>query len=452
MTERGHQKLEVEAVAKGFDEAAKAHDKVSEAQQKLKEGAKGTAKATAAASDAQAKLQSGQEDWLHILRQVHPSLGMLGEALVKGSKVAGDLASRNIDLTETFKSLTGAVKRNAAALALLGAGGAVVLAIGAISGAVARMRREFEEATSAVRDQIDALNELERGRAERVEELERLSARRREGPLDAEQAGRAGEIAERLEQRIGETAAVRRAVLLAGADASEQMLERLAIVLAQFPEDIDFERLIRAPLEVRQGRIEAILQHRSQEVDTILAREAQQRAAMAAKAAQQARTPGGPTFDLAGFIRAMPGKGFIEHDAERLARIVQGLKDIEGRETPLWHIPLLIGGAISDLLIKGQPGVYSDLEAKRLLLAREGVKAKPGEVRAAEFVIQQMSKVGDQLERAAETLEHAATALETAEPNVNVDNRGAWQTYPDAHSQRRAERGAEYHIRNAERW
>jgi len=438
MPERGHQKLEVEAVATGFDKAAKDHDKVGDAQQRLQEGAKKTTKATEAAGDAQKKLSASESDWIEILRSVNPAFGALADTLVKGSRVAGDMASRNIDLTATFKSLTGAVKNNAGALALIGAGGAVVLAISAISRAVAAMRQEFEEATQAVRDQINALNELEKGRAERIEELERLSVKLYEGPYSDEQASRAGEVAERLESRGAKPGAARRAVLLAGADASVQLLERLAILLDQYPEDIEYEKLARAPLEVRQSRIETLLQRRQQDLDTIVTREAQQRAKMAAKAEQQARTPGGPTLDIAGIIRTMPGRGFEGLDPERIARVVKGLQATEGREVSLWDIPRLIGGAIADVLIRGQSGVYSDLEAKRLLLREEGVEATPAEIRSAEFVIQQMSKVGDQLERAAGSLEHAANVLETAEPNVNFDNRGAWQTFADPAAQRKA--------------
>ncbi|MGB2986386.1 MAG: hypothetical protein WBE26_10930 [Phycisphaerae bacterium] len=64
-----------------------------------------------------------------------------------------------------------AIRANAATLKLIGAGGAVALAIWAITRSVKAMREEFERATKAIKDQVDALTELRGQEREQRREL-----------------------------------------------------------------------------------------------------------------------------------------------------------------------------------------------------------------------------------------------------------------------------------------
>ncbi len=184
----GKQKFTSEVEVTGADRAAKDFDKISNAQKGLTDETAGSVKETVKADEATKKLSASEGDVVGILSRLNPALGGLADAILKGGKIAGDLASQNISLSGAFSKATGAIKANAGALKLIGAGGAVVAAIAMIAGAMAKMREETLAVTAAIRDQVDALNDLQKQRSTQSENLERMSARRHEGPLTADES------------------------------------------------------------------------------------------------------------------------------------------------------------------------------------------------------------------------------------------------------------------------
>ena len=154
----GQQELTTKFKTEGAEQTAKAHDQLAGAQKKVVDGTKEGAGATRDAAGAQDKLNASEGDFIGLLSAVHPALGQFVDAGLKASKVAGDLATKNINLKEVMGKVTAAIKGNAKALALIGAGGAVVLALLAIAKAWSVIKEKAERATEAARRNREEVN------------------------------------------------------------------------------------------------------------------------------------------------------------------------------------------------------------------------------------------------------------------------------------------------------
>jgi len=135
-------KLTLLAEALGFDQSARAVDVLTKAQEELKkksaelEGAKltgtvaevgklrGEQQALGAAiaelHPEQDKLNASERTYIGLLSQISPALGSFVEGGVRSIKVAGDLASKNLELTGVLKGAKDMILQNANGLALLG--------------------------------------------------------------------------------------------------------------------------------------------------------------------------------------------------------------------------------------------------------------------------------------------------------------------------------------------
>lgn len=158
------QDLKLQAKAVGFDQAAKEVDKVSDAQKGLTDKVDASSGAKDAATKATDKLKASESDLTSLLSQINPQLGAFADALFKGGKIAGDLASQQISLGGAMAKATGFIKANAGALKLLAASGAVVIGIMAIVRAIGAVREEADRATEAIKRQQDALNDIRQQR------------------------------------------------------------------------------------------------------------------------------------------------------------------------------------------------------------------------------------------------------------------------------------------------
>ncbi len=171
MGEETKSRLTLMAEALGFDQSARAVDVLSKAQDELAkknaalEGAKLTGTvaeveklrgeqqalggAIAELTPAQEELNLSTRNFVGLIRQISPGLAFYVEGLFRSVHVAGELGNKNLELNSILKAGKGFITENANSLALLGAGGAVVLGISAIANAVAGMAKEFEAATNS---------------------------------------------------------------------------------------------------------------------------------------------------------------------------------------------------------------------------------------------------------------------------------------------------------------
>lgn len=332
MPERS-QKLTTEAVAKGFDKAAKEHDKVAGAQQKVAGQTKEGAKAATDAADAQGKLNASESDFVGLLSQVSPELGRFADAMVKGVKISGDLATSNIELGKVLEMGKAAAVKYAGALKLLVAGGAVVAGILAIAAAIRKVKEEHEAATRAVNEQIEAETELANKQRDAQQTLENLAATRREGGFTAEQARTAAQQAQRVKQRFGflDEGAIQQAAALGGLDRSDEELARVALLFQSGRGGVTPE----TPAVARRRIIGQRLGRHAAMLDREFGREGVQQAELNQAAFQQISGQVGGSLDAVAQIvgRHTEGEGI---DAMRVAKALQFYAD--ARKAAEWGI------------------------------------------------------------------------------------------------------------------
>ncbi|HUU46121.1 MAG TPA: hypothetical protein VM118_10355, partial [Acidobacteriota bacterium] len=329
-----HQDLTSTVKVVGAGQAAEDLAKVAGAQETVAKETATTGQAAAAASDAQKKLSASESDVIGVLTRINPMLGGMADALLKGGKIAGDLASTNINLTEVFGSLTAAVKANAAALKLIGASGAVLLGIYAIVHAFGSMREEAERATKAIQDQIDALNELRKAEQTRAQTLEDIADTRREGgyataeeaKAAAQRAGRVGERSPHLDEQ-----AILRAVALAGAQRDTGDLEKIAWL-------IQTDRVKLEPgmgADSRERRIESALNRHGEVIEKSIQREAEQRKEIKTEARREAVATEGSTLNLEKVVRDAMGPAATEENTKAMMELVRQFPNMAALEEGL---------------------------------------------------------------------------------------------------------------------
>ncbi len=447
----GTQKLTIEAEAKGFEQTAKKIESVSDETQKLTDATQRQAKDTEAATDAQKKHTASEGDFLGLLREIHPALGIFAESLLRGIKITSDLASEQINLNTILGQASDAIKTNKKALDLLAATGAVVAGITAVVNAIRSVAEEARSATAAIYAMAQAQNEVLAARAATASEVERLGAGRAEGPPSAEESRVITEAIDAFArtavgQGVGEEAR-RGAVLLGGAAASRETRERLAVLLDRFGDQVDVKELLRQAPGTRQERVDRIIARHLERLDAIRATEEQQVRNVARAALAETRAAGGTSYYTRRFIEGLPGRGFEGLDSEKLADIVVGLGGIRPRDiTQAEHtmilrrflsaIPFVEAGTDAAGGLDLTSRLYGELQKASVALEGAGVEgARPHEVRAAENAFRA-------LERAAKRLNDAADRM-AEQPTVVNQYHHAKFVGPDATSQRNRTRNGE---------
>ncbi len=458
----GSEQLTIAAKALGFDESAKAVDVLTEAQKRLVDvqaqlaNAKGSGSIAEVAGLTQQQtklteitkqlgteqktLNASESDYVQLLVAINPILGRFVDAGVKAARVAGEMAAKNIDAVGAFKSLSGAAANNAAALKLVGAGGAVVVGILAITAAVRASREEHERNTRAIQDETDALDALQKQRDLETAEENRRSARRPDGPFSAEESRQAADARERLAGKVPSTSeeSRARAVELAGADADIERQKQLAILIdnpGRGPAP-DFDAAAQLPQDRKDAFIDRLFQRRGNDAQDISARERDLQSESNVRALDQAGAQGGSTEDIQKFIDRLPGKAFEGADVERLAKVTQGLVGAEGRGLS----PIDILGSIPKTFVANQRGknnTFRDLSIVAGQIEDEGVDdVTEEEVRQSEFILKQLRK------------KNAKQRSSGANITVNNnDNRFSKNIGMDALSQRRRSRIPEDQLR-----
>jgi len=237
------QELRMEAKFKGGEEVAGELKKVDEAQKQVGKGTTAQTKAVKQGTEAQQKLNATEGDYTMLLGRVHPLLGVVVEASVKAAKIAGDLATRQIVLRGAMTKVTGAVRANAKALLLVGAGGAVIAGIMGIIATYNRLKESIKRSTEA----LAASGEAHRAAVKRYDEMaaairEVADQRERLTKMDIAESEAIQRQAQRDEELMGVPAAVSARVRakLQGIGASEEQT-RQAVLLATVGEEIEFD-------------------------------------------------------------------------------------------------------------------------------------------------------------------------------------------------------------------
>jgi len=389
------QDLRLTATAAGFDQAANEVKKVTDAEKQLGDLINQTADKTKLSGDSFRELQS-------ILNNIHPRLGSLAAGFSKALDLAGEFGQSNVKLGGILGSVTQAIKANASALLLVGAGGAVVFGINSIISSIQRMGEESKKATEELKRQREALDEIFRGRAERQQTIESISDTRRSGGLSAESAARAAKSAESVsgQFRALDPEAVNIAAGHFG-DAgltNEQLAEAAFLIQtgrlkldAGSSQRVNLRQLSRSANRFRPQSTDFFARETGQGQGTGTGGAGTVAAKTAAIEEIRSKEPG--TLSIEDFIRNLPG-GLVEgHDPKKLAEIVKGVADNRGLTLPAIHYPQNISNAVVDKF-KGHSRGFAEFEVQSVLLEREGIEANPSEVRIAEFILQQLQKLG----------------------------------------------------------
>jgi hypothetical protein len=425
------QDIRLNIEARGGDQAADSVKKVDEAQKGLTDKTKAAVKPTQELDEATRKAAATEETYTSILGRVHPALGALADGMVKGTRIAGDLATKQIHLGQAFRSATGAIRANWNAIKLFLAGGAVIAAIAAIGAAVRKMKEEYEAATAAIKAHRDALNELKNEQQELQAQIEAVSDASRRGPFDAETARQVAQRAERVRAKIPsiDTGALAQVSGLLGPELSDQELLQAAVLQQQ-------GRLALEPgmtPETMMRRYRMGMEHYGGQVEAVVVRELVQRAQRWAEARREGLASGGSTVNIedvarqvlpAGTdVKRMAGLAQVYGTEEALRQYEEEMIDpVTGRRTmrtkfdlPEW-IPL-IGGA-GTVAERG-----SDVERAQLAVLLHAIEANT--VAVQEATRAQRNGTG----RQGVTIYHT--------------EHNARNTYPDAYARRRNTRNGE---------
>jgi hypothetical protein len=446
----GTQKLTLEAAAKGFDKAAGDVAKVSGATEGLKDQSEASAAQTTKAAEATDKLNASESDYIELLRRTNPLLGELADGLLKGTRIAGDLASRNIDLKGTFSKLTAAVKGNVAALKLIGAGGAVVASVLAIAHALKVMREEAERVKEELAGIIEAQTKLRAEQAGRAQTIESMRDTMRAEPFTAEQARAAAQTAEDIRGKpryaFLDEGAVAQAVAAVGGRADtpgggERTIEEIA-KLAQL---LQSGKLTIDPGQRAEsiGRaVDRALDRHAETLSAIFEREAQQAEERVSQARQEATAIGGALNALEALAkRRTEGTGAEPRDVAQLIQVLPDVLDrLAARSFATTEAererfkervsPALIRQEIGRLFRKGEiaigPQALSDEEIR---IARQVLPDLTRDLRQATAA----------METAAEALQDLADRPQT----TTIQNHHAKFVGPDAASRHKRTRNGE---------
>lgn len=420
----------------GADEASKDFERLADGQAGVGKQTRAAGEASKQAAKQADSFKASESDVIALLTQASPTLGAFADSLLKSGKLAGDLASRNINLKETFTGLAGAIKANAGAFKLLLAGGAVAAGIWLIVKALEAERRASERVTKALKDQTAAQNELKGQERDRAAAIEALRDASRRGPFDEDEARAAAETAGKISKRspfIDESAIDRAVAAVGGAEDKRgggrlgiDEIEQLAMILGRFGEQIDLSLSGKAI----DKQVDQMLEHFGPKLAEIFDREAVQRRESLQEAGKTTVSIGGATLDIEDYIKRNAPAGT---DTARMAELwqrygkLEGLEKYEGRIDPGKDVPVKMPGDWWKWV--GQVA-GSDEERAQLRILMEELRAElargrgkepetgdPDTAKAAELHAQALDAANQQLTAARMNKEAAQIAEQTAEKN-----------------------------------
>lgn len=226
------QDLKLKTTVEGADKAAADLKKIDKAQDKISGTTKQAAGPVADLADQQAKLNAAEGDYISVLSQVNPQLGLVADQLLKFAKITNTAGAAQLSLKEITAKATTVLKANAAALKLVAAGGVAALAIWGIVKAYQSLKLEAELATKALAAEADATAKS-REEHDKATAAIRAEADQRErlGKLTIAESEQIQAEAARLSRRFGvdQPRAAQFMARFAGAGVPQETLDLLTI-------------------------------------------------------------------------------------------------------------------------------------------------------------------------------------------------------------------------------
>lgn len=335
------QDIRLNIEAQGAEQTSAQVGKVDAAQKGLTDQTKEAKKPTEELDTATKKLTATEETYTTLLSRIHPALGAMADVMVKGSRVAGDLATKKITLREVTDKLAGAVRANWKALTLFASIGGVIAGIAAIGAAVRAMKQEWDDAREAIKNYQDALNELKGAEQERQQAIEDISDVRRGGGMTADQARRAAQTAEAVALQFPQIqdTAINRVAGLLGERLSRGQMAQAAILVQQGRVELRPEMTAESMMR----RLDRAMERYGENVERFIEREVTQQGESLQEAVKQATATTGATLDLRRRIEEILGPGVDVEGVLEDVRIFGTLGAIDGAKvTPhLYGVPFV---------------------------------------------------------------------------------------------------------------
>jgi hypothetical protein len=150
------QDLKLKAQVEGADKAAADLGKIDAAQGKVVDKTKQATPATESLKDAQVELNAAEGDYISLLTQAHPQLGLMVDSMLKFAKITNEAGSAQLSLGAILNKTTTALKANAGVLKLVGAAGIAALAVWKLVEAYKGLAVEAEAANTALTAEAEA--------------------------------------------------------------------------------------------------------------------------------------------------------------------------------------------------------------------------------------------------------------------------------------------------------
>jgi uncharacterized protein YukE len=379
------QDLTVNVQAKGAKKTAQDLKSVESAQKDLTKGTEGQTKVADKATEAQEGLNSNTEAYAAILANVSPRLGQFAAAGIHARKIVEGLGSSATSLTKHFGRLRAAVLRNARALKLLGAGGALAFGLWAIVAAVRAMGKAFDDATEAAKKLLDELRRQKEEFAEQAKAVRAVADARRQfaalTPQEVERATkrRRGMVAQ-YGVSPGAATAVAGGTAGLGLDLETQARFGLAMDLGLAGGGLD----PRMSERQREQYIAGVNRQNQEKVASRIRAERMYQKQQREAARQESRQVGGTTANLRAELRIQfPGRS--EEDVAQIAQRIQqqggDLDTFRAARRGAWQWNPWRGweGTRKIRTIEGRPEKMTAVEQVELERAIEGLQSGGGE-------------------------------------------------------------------------
>ncbi|MBI4716585.1 MAG: hypothetical protein HY763_02180 [Planctomycetes bacterium] len=334
------QKLTAAVEVTGAENASAQLGQVAAAQAKVS-GQTQTAGDQAVQSAAdQARLNASTETYLQLINQINPQLGQFVANLVRGSRVARDMAGSGQGLGNVLVFIKKGVLDNVKALGWLAAGAVafslISKGIEVVVEGLEREKKAREEVEEATRKQTEALNELLEKQAEQQVTLERISDLRAEGGFDADQAVLARQEAERLRTKfpnLDETSVNRAVGNLFGTGISPENMERAAFAIQQgrlefdrgMPDKKRVERTLQALGIDAHHFAELVAKPEAvKPIDVARSRELQKSGDLAARITEL----GGSGADVNAALKLLPPDLLAGMEPDQIVEAVRRMRDV----------------------------------------------------------------------------------------------------------------------------
>ena len=274
-------------------------------------------------SGGQQTLNAAEGDFISLLQQLNPRLGLFADIGLKATKVLDQIGKGNLTVSDAISGASKALRGNIGLLKTVAASGAVVAGIAAVVSQYRALKQEAEQATNAIEANAQAATTAAREGRARESEIGRISIANKEGPLTPEQvrvlSAQVGRVRQKFpgvsESLLNESAA------RLGPDISDDQLVNTAILLdankIQLPANATAEQ--RRKIAFGGADRESDLVQRSRKVTGVEG----VRARLANEAATQLRTSGGSRESIIEILKAQGGKEFQGADLDTIARIAQ---------------------------------------------------------------------------------------------------------------------------------